>query len=574
VYRGEQIELSLADAIRGRTACDRIVHLITGEALVSEGQLITVAVAHKIEEFLGRDGKIRVRSPLTCEAPYGICGQCYGMDLSTGKAVEAGTAVGVVAAQSVGEPGTQLTMRTFHVGGLGQRTVEESEIRCRNAGTVKFANMQAVIDDKNENVVLNRNAEIIVADDRGRELEKFIVQTGSIILVKEGEKVAVRKPLAKWDPHTIPILTEVGGKVAFEELIPDVTYREEVDQQTGFKRKVIVEHKGDHHPQIVIKNDEGQILGVYSIPEKAFIEVEEGTKVVPGKLLAKTPREITGTQDITGGLPRVTELFEARRPKDPAIMAEIDGVVEFGERKRGKRTLVIKSDSGLEMEHLVPQGKHILVRKGDKVRAGDRLVDGPLIPHDILRISGEEKLQWYILQEVQAVYRSQSVRIDDKHIEILIRQMMRKVQIDNPGDTDFLPTDVAGKPDFKKRNEEVIKRGGRPATASPMLLGIARASLQAESWIAAASFQETTKVLTEAAIAARRDELRGLKENVILGHIIPAGTGFKDYMLSMIKREEPPALAEAAQQEMKELGIGVPVPPSGVGAASFGGKDE
>jgi len=566
VYRGEQIELTLADAIRGRTACDRITHLISGETLVNSGEMITAATAAKIEEFLGRDGKIRVRSPLLCEAPYGCCARCYGMDLSTGGAVEIGSAVGVMAAQSVGEPGTQLTMRTFHVGGLGQRTVEESEVRSRSAGLVKFANVQAVISDKNENIVLNRNAEILIVDERGRELEKYIVQTGSILLVKEEEKVAVRKPLAKWDPHTIPILTEVKGTVAFEEFIVDVTYREEVDQQTGFTRKVIVEHKGDHHPQIVVKNEEGQILGVYSIPEKAFIEAEEGDKVVPGQLLAKTPREITGTQDITGGLPRVTELFEARRPKDPAIMAEIDGVVEFGERKRGKRTLKIKSDSGLEMEHLVPQGKHILVRKGDKVRAGDRLVDGPLIPHDILRISGEEKLQQYILSEVQAVYRSQSVRIDDKHIEILIRQMMRKVQIEDPGDTDFLPTDVASKNDFQRRNKEVVARGGRPATASPMLLGIARASLQAESWIAAASFQETTKVLTEAAIGGRRDELRGLKENVILGHIIPAGTGFRDFMLSMVKREEPPALAEAAQEELKELG-------AGVGAASFGGKD-
>jgi DNA-directed RNA polymerase subunit beta' len=567
IYRGEHIELAFADAIRGRTACDRIIHLITGETIVNEGQLITPAVAAKIEEFLGRDGKIRVRSPLLCEAPYGMCAMCYGMDMATGGAVEIGSAVGVIAAQSVGEPGTQLTMRTFHVGGLGVRTVDVSEIKSRNAGTVKFENVQAVVNDKGETVILNRNAEIVLLDERGRELERSIVQTGTILLVSADEKITARKALAKWDPHTVPILTEVGGSVAFEEFIPDVTFREETDTATGFKRKVIVEHKGDHHPQIVVKNADGQILGVYSIPEKAFIEVEEGQKVVPGQLLAKTPREMSGTQDITGGLPRVTELFEARRPKDPAIMAEIDGVVEFGERKRGKRTLVIKSDSGLEMEHLVPQGKHILVRKGDKVRAGERLVDGPLIPHDILRINGEEKLQQYILNEVQAVYRSQSVRIDDKHIEILIRQMMRKVQIEDPGDTEFLPTDVVSKSEFVKRNKEVVARGGRPGTASPMLLGIARASLQAESWIAAASFQETTKVLTEAAIGGRRDELRGLKENVILGHIIPAGTGFKDFMLSMVKREEPPALAEAAQEELKELG-------AGVGAASFGGKGD
>ncbi len=566
VYRGDTIELPLADAVRGRTACDPIVHLMTGETIVKEGQLITPQVGAKIEEFLGREGKIRVRSPLLCEAPRGCCAKCYGMDMSTGGLVEIGSSVGVMAAQSVGEPGTQLTMRTFHVGGLGTKAVEESEVRSRSAGTIKLENVQAVSNDKGETVILNRNAEILIVDEKGRELEKYIVQTGSVLMFKDGDKVGINKPLARWDPHNIPILTEVAGLVAFEDFIPDVTYREETDAGTGFKRKVIVEHRGDHHPQIVIKSNDGTILGVYSIPEKALIEVEEGQKLVTGQLLAKTPREMSGTQDITGGLPRVTELFEARRPKEPAIMAEVDGVVEFGERKRGKRTLIVKSDSGLEMEHLVPQGKHILVRKGDKVRAGDRLVDGPLIPHDILRINGEDKLQTYILNEVQSVYRSQSVRIDDKHIEILIRQMMRKVQIEDPGDSDFLPTDIVSRSNFQLKNKEIIARGGRPASASPMLLGIARASLQAESWIAAASFQETTKVLTEAAIAGRRDDLRGLKENVILGHIIPAGTGFRDFMLGMVKRDAPPALQEAAEHEMKEIG-------TGVGAASFGGRD-
>jgi len=566
VYRGENVELTLTDAIRGRTARDRIVHLVTGEPIVSEDQLITPKIAEAIEEFLGRDGKIRVRSPLTCESTRGMCALCYGMDLSTGKQVELGQAVGVIAAQSVGEPGTQLTMRTFHVGGLGIVTGDISEIRSKYQGVVKFNNLQAVNNEKNEIVVLNRNAEILINDERGRELEKYIVQTGTFLAVKDGEKVAPRKSLAKWDPHNIPILTEVDGTVAFEDFIPDVTFREEADPGTGFKRKVIVEHKGDHHPQIVIKNASGEIQGVYSIPEKAFIDVEEGSKVLPGKLLAKTPREFTGTQDITGGLPRVTELFEARRPKEPAIMAEIDGMVEFGERKRGKRTLIVKSESGLEMEHMVPQGKHILVRKGDRVRAGDRLVDGALIPHDILRISGVEKIQQYILNEVQAVYRSQSVRIDDRHIEILIRQMMRKVQVIDPGETGYLPTDVIGRLAFEIKNKDILAQGKRPASASPMLLGIARASLQAESWIAAASFQETTRVLTEAAIAGRRDDLLGLKENVILGHIIPAGTGFKDYVLGMVKREEAPALAEAAQAEMKELATGAP-------SASFGGKE-
>jgi DNA-directed RNA polymerase subunit beta' len=351
----------------------------------------------------------------------------------------------------------------------------------------------------------------------------------------------------------VPILTEVAGGIRFEDIIEDVTMRREVDKGTGFERKVIIEHRGDHHPQIVIEDDSHSILGLYSIPEKAHIEVEEGDSVAAGALLAKTPREMGGSQDITGGLSRVTELFEARRPKDPAVMAEVDGVVELGERKRGKRTVIVRADSGKEYEHLVPQGKHLLVHRGDRVHAGDRLVDGPLIPHDILAISGEEKLQMYLLSEIQSVYRSQKVTIDDKHIELLIRQMLRKVRVDDPGDTGLLPTDVISKNEIRRRNAEAEDKGGRPATFSPQLLGIARASLQSDSFVAAASFQETTKVLTEAAIAGRRDELRGLKENVILGHIIPAGVGFGQFAASLVGRvtEPPKALIESG--EAKEL---------------------
>ncbi|MCX7805204.1 MAG: DNA-directed RNA polymerase subunit beta', partial [Planctomycetota bacterium] len=555
VYRGEQMEISLADAIRGRTARDNIVSILTEEVIVRENQIITRQIAEKIQEVLGRDGKIRVRSPLTCEAEFGICSKCYGMDLSTGRPVELGTAVGIIAAESVGEPGTQLTMRTFHIGGLGQMTIEQSSARCRNAGTVKFRNMQWVVNARGEAVVLNRNAEIAIQDDRGRDLETFIVQTGTVLHVKEGEKVPARKVLAGWDPHVTPILAEVGGKVRYEDLVEGVTFKTEVDPKTGIKRKVVVEQRGEFHPQIAIVGPDGRILGVSHVPEKAVLEVEDGEEVKAGALLAKQPREMGATQDITTGLPRVTELFEARKPRDPAIIAEIDGTVEFGERKRGKRSIIIRSDAGPEMdrEHLVPQGKHILVKSGDRVKAGDRLVDGPLIPHDILRISGPEKVQHYILSEVQAVYRSQNVTIDDKHIEILIRQMMRKVQIEDPGDTDFLPTDAVSKAEFERKNREVREKGGRPATASPMLLGVSRASIQSESWISAASFQETTRVLTEAAIAGRRDTLRGLKENVILGHIIPAGTGFKDFYLGVVRRDEPRELIRGAQAEIKEL---------------------
>ena len=361
----------------------------------------------------------------------------------------------------------------------------------------------------------------------------------------------------------IPILTELAGFVRFEDIIEDVTMRKEVDQATGIERSVIVEHRGDHHPQIVIEDQDHQIQALYAIPEKAHLEVEEGDKVSAGQLLAKTPREMTGSQDITGGLQRVTELFEARKPKDPSVMAEVDGVVELGERKRGKRTIIVRADSGKEYEHLVPQGKHLLVHRDDRVHAGDRLVDGPFIPQDILAISGEEKLQTYLLHEIQSVYRSQSVRIDDKHIEMLIRQMMRKVRVEDPGDTGLLPTDVVFKDEIKRRNDEAIEKGVRPATYSPQLLGIARASLQAESFVAAASFQETTKVLTEASISGRRDVLRGLKENVILGHIIPAGTGFGGLVGTLVDHvvEQPPkGLLEEGSPELQVGAEPAPAP--------------
>jgi len=546
-YRGDVIELSFAEAIRGRVARDNVVSVLTDEVIVRENELITREIAEKIEQVLGQDGKIRVRSPLTCEADFGVCALCYGMDLSTGQLVEEGTAVGVIAAQSVGEPGTQLTMRTFHIGGIGIARTEKSEVRCKSSGTLRFRNLNVIVDENGQLVVLRRRGELIIEDEKGRELEKHSVPAGAIIRKKEGEKVQAGTVLATWDPFMVPILTEVAGRVRFEDIIEDVTMRREVDKGTGFERKVIMEHRGDHHPQIVIEDDNHQILGLYSIPEKAHIEVEEGDKVSGGALLAKTPREMTGSQDITGGLARVTELFEARRPKDPAVMAKVDGTVELGERKRGKRTVIIRTDSGKEFEHLVPQGKHLLVHRGDRVHAGDRLVDGPLIPHDILAISGEEKLQMYLLNEVQAVYRSQNVRIDDKHIELLIKQMLRKVRVDDPGDTGLLPTDIVSKVEIKRRNAETVAKGGKPATFSPQLLGIARASLQSDSFVAAASFQETTKVLTEAAILGRRDELRGLKENVILGHIVPAGVGFKKYATALVGRppvEESPTLAE------------------------------
>jgi DNA-directed RNA polymerase subunit beta' len=430
-------------------------------------------------------------------------------------------------------------MRTFHIGGTASRTVEESEIRAKATGRVKFQGLSVVINQAGEPVAIARNGEILLHDAKDRELDRYVVPLGAVVAVKDGESVKEKALLCKWDPHNVPILAERDGVVRYDDIVEGKTMREETDPGSGVRRRVIMEHKGDLHPQIVIEDDRGTPIALYPLPEKAHIEVEAGAKVHAGSLLAKTPREIKGTQDIVGGLPRVTEVYEARRPRDPAVMSEIDGVIELGEKRRGKRTIVVKAEGGQVVEHLVPHGKHLRVHSGDRVRAGDALVDGPLVPHDILRISGVEALQNYLLREVQNVYRSQNVTIDDKHHEIIISCMLRKVRVEDPGDTDLLPGAVVDKFRFRKKNRKVIESGGKPARAEPLLLGITKASLQSESFISAASFQETTKVLTQAALAGRVDHLQGLKENVILGHLIPAGTGFKTYVKTRVRKNIP-----------------------------------
>jgi DNA-directed RNA polymerase subunit beta' len=579
IYRGEKVEVSLADSIRGRVSREPIVNPITNEVIVKEDELITRKVAGSIEE-LGLE-KIQVRSPLTCDAPLGVCRLCYGMDLSTGSLVEEGMAVGIIAAQSIGEPGTQLTMRTFHIGGVGQRAIEESESKAKRGGKVRFTRLRTVSNEQGEQIVLARNGEIAIIDAKGSELEKFDIPAGAILKVTENEEVKPGTLLVQWDPHSIPILSEVAGRVRYEDVVEGETVRVEKDP-SGHVRRMIMEHKGVFHPQVVLEDETGKILDFYYLPEKAYIEVAPGESVKAGHVLAKTPREASGTQDITGGLPRVTEIFEARKPKDPAIMAEIDGKVELlGEKRRGKRTIIVRSDSGLEREHLVTHGKHLRVHAGDFVKAGEALVDGPLVPHDILRISGEEEVQKYLVREIQNVYRSQRVEIDDKHIEIIVSQMLRKVKIESVGDTNLLPGSVMDKFEFKQANERIenglkitdkgdsefavgtvvpkdalsqanaqiealggaAAKGTKPkkATASTQLLGITKASVQSSSFISAASFQETTKVLTEAALAGKVDNLVGLKENVILGHLIPAGTGFNTFQSSEV-RVRPEAL--------------------------------
>ena len=587
IYRGEKVEVGLADSIRGRVSRANIVNPITDEMVVKEGDLITPKVAARIEE-LGLE-KIQVRSPLTCDAALGICRLCYGMDLSTGIMVEEGMAVGIIGAQSIGEPGTQLTMRTFHIGGSASRSIVESESKAKRAGIVQFTRLKVVRTDAGDQVVLTRNGEILILDPKGRELEKYEVPAGAILKVEENQEVKVGSLLCTWDPHSIPILAEVSGKVRYEDVIEGDTMRIEKDP-SGHVRRVVMEHKGDLHPQIVLEDDGGKILDFYYLPEKAHIEANEGDKVSAGTVLAKTPREASGTQDITGGLPRVTEIFEARKPKDPAVIAEIDGAVELlGEKRRGKRTIIVRSESGIEREHLVAHGKHLRVHAGDFVRAGEALVDGPLVPHDILRISGEEAVQQYLVREIQNVYRSQKVEIDDKHIEIIVSQMLRKVRIESVGDTGLLPGSVMDKFEFRAHNQTLMQcvkitekgdsdfapgtivpkdaleqvnaqiealggeaaKGTKPksATASTQLLGITKAAVQSSSFISAASFQETTKVLTEAALAGKVDHLVGLKENVILGHLIPAGTGFRTFQDAEVRIRREALEALAAEKE-------------------------
>jgi DNA-directed RNA polymerase subunit beta' len=547
VYRGEKVEVSLAQAILGRVSRDNITDIVTDEVIVKENDLITDEIARRIEA-LGFT-KIRVRSGLTCEMSVGLCAKCYGMDLSQNRMVEEGVAVGIIAAQSIGEPGTQLTMRTFHIGGVAVKTAEESKIFSKVKGAVRFINLRSVPTKDDVHIVISRNGEMVILDEKERELEKYIVPSGSYLKVKDGAKVKPRDLLAQWDPHNVPIIAGKDGVIRYEDIRKGETMQEERDPRSGVMHRVIMEHKGELHPQLVVCDEKGTVLEVHPLPEKAHIDAEEGAKVKAGSILAKNPREIGGTQDITGGLPRVTELFEVRKPKEPAVISEIDGYVELGEKKRGRRTIIVKNEeTGIEKPHVVPLGRHIRVHTGDRVRAGDALIEGPLVPHDILRIRGEEEAQQYIMREVQSVYRAQNVTINDKHVEIIVGGMMRKVRIQNAGDTTFLPNAVVDKFRVRDENVRVKKAGGKTATFKPLLLGITKAAIQAESFIAAASFQETTKVLTDAALAGRRDELVGLKENVIVGHMVPAGTGFKKYLALKLVREEPeqPEPAEEA----------------------------
>jgi DNA-directed RNA polymerase subunit beta' len=528
LVEGGEIIDRVGERVLGRVALEDIRDPVTREVIVGANEEINEAAARRIDEAASIT-EVKIRSVLTCEASQGVCVLCYGRNLATGSLVNIGEAVGIIAAQSIGEPGTQLTMRTFHIGGAASQRVAESTLESQHEGIIKLIGVRSVRNKEGRLVVINRTGILAIVDEKGYERERYPLVLGARLRVEEGERVKEGTLLAEWDPYTTPFISEVAGTVSFQDLEEGISIKEQVDEVTGIYKKVVVESKNpDLHPAIVITDSTGTSIQ-YSLPVGALIEKNEGDLVHAGDILAKIPRETAKTKDITGGLPRVAELFEARIPRDPAIVSEIDGIVSFGKDLKGKRRIVVTPDVGEPKEYLVPRGKHVLVRDGERVKAGDQIVDGAVNPHDVLRIRGEKALARYLVDEIQEVYRLQGVKINDKHIEIIVRQMLKRVRIKDPGDTTFLVGEAIEKRVFFEENERVISQGGRPASAEPLLLGITRASLSTDSWLSAASFQETTRVLTEAACEGKEDYLRGLKENVIMGRLIPAGTGLPMY---------------------------------------------
>jgi DNA-directed RNA polymerase beta' subunit len=538
---GEVIE-HLGERILGRVAAEDIVDPYSDEVLAPRGAMLDERAVERIVQA-GVE-RVTIRSVMSCEMRWGVCSMCYGRDLARGNLVNIGEAVGVIAAQSIGEPGTQLTMRTFHIGGVAGGSAAQSYLELRTSGVIRYSDTLTVATNRDGNTVaMSRNGEISVVDAKGRERERYGVPYGAEILVKDGQKVAAKMRIAQWDPFNLPILANVVGNAKFEDLEDGQSMKEEIDV-TGLSRVVVTDYKDtDLKPRIVVKDDNGKVQARYFLPVSAYIMVQDGAKISLGEVLAKIPRETTKTKDITGGLPRVAELFEARKPKEVAIITEIDGTVTFGKDTKGKRRIVVTpDDEGEKQEYLIPKGKNITVNEGDYVRAGESLMDGAANPHDILKVKGEDALARYLVDEVQEVYRLQGVKINDKHIEVIVRQMLRRVRIRKVGDTDFLVDEVVDKHRFEMVNRQVMAMGGLPSEAESLLLGITKASLSTDSFLSAASFQETTRVLTEAAIKGSIDQLRGCKENVIMGRLIPAGTGFAAYQkLGMSFRDESDA---------------------------------
>ncbi len=532
---GEVIS-SLSERILGRTLTADVTDPVSGEVLFPRNTLIEEAEAEIIEKA-GVES-VLIRSVLTCDSRVGVCGHCYGRDLARGTPVNIGEAVGVIAAQSIGEPGTQLTMRTFHIGGAATRGAEQSMVEASRDGKVTIRNRNVVQNSQNVTIVMSRNCEILLTDEKGVERARYRVPYGARLMVGDNQEVTRGFKMAEWDPYTLPIITEQAGTVEYLDLIDSITLVERMDEVTGLTSKVVVDYKQgskgvDLRPRLQLKDPAGNVVHLangnearYFLSPDSLLSVENGATVHAGDVLARIPREGSKTRDITGGLPRVAELFEARRPKDHAIIAETEGRIEIGKDYKSKRCIIVKNDeTGEETNYLIPKGKHVSVQEGDFVQKGDPLVDGPRVPHDILKVMGVEALSDYLVNEIQDVYRLQGVKINDKHIEVIVRQMLQKVEILEPGDTTYLIGETVDRIEFEVENEKRVKMGEEPARGMPILQGITKASLQTQSFISAASFQETTRVLTEAATAGKVDTLNGLKENVIVGRLIPAGTG-------------------------------------------------
>jgi DNA-directed RNA polymerase subunit beta' len=539
LMEGGQIIQPVGDRILGRVALEDIIDPFNGELLVEANEQITEEKVAAINEA-GID-RVKIRSVLTCRAKRGVCAMCYGRDLGRGHMVNQGEAVGIIAAQSIGEPGTQLTMRTFHIGGTASRSVEQAEIVSQHGGKLKFNNIHTVSNARGQLVSMNRNGEVIIVGTKGRERERYRLNYGALLLVSEDEVVEPGTRLAEWDPFSTPIVSEIGGIVKFGDILEGITMQEQVDVVTGRSSHVIVTPRtGQYNPRISLKDEKGKTLKLpktgsparYSLSIGTIISVAEGDRVEPGAIIGKIPRETTKTKDITGGLPRVAELFEVRKPKEHAVITEIDGQISYGKDLKGKKRVVVTPELGEAREYLVPKGKHVIVHEGDYVKAGEPLMDGSPDPNDILRVLGVKELARFLVNEIQEVYRLQGVKINDKHIEVIVRQMLRRVTITDVGDSTFMLGEQVESSNFTEENEKMIRAGNRPAVAEPLLLGVTKASLSTDSFISAASFQETTKVLTNAAMAGRVDDLSGLKENVIMGRLVPAGTGHTRYKIT------------------------------------------
>ncbi len=556
---GEVIE-SLTSRILGRVTLEDVLHPNSGEVMYKEGTLLEEEQVKAIE-LAGVD-QVLIRSVLTCQSRWGICAACYGRDLGRGRPVNIGEATGVIAAQSIGEPGTQLTMRTFHIGGAASRSAEQSTLQAKTKGTVKFHNVNTVKSRDGSTIVMGRNGEVTVIDANNRERERYSVVYGAKLLIADGTAVERGTMIAEWDPYSTPIISEVGGRLVYEDLEEGVTMQEQHDAVTGLSHKVIIESKTDKRPKVMVKDANGNVvqvpaskrMGVYNLPVGSNLIVDKDSDILPGDLIAKIHRETSKTKDITGGLPRVAELFEARKPKDSSTVSEIDGTVSFGKDTKGKRKLIVTADEGSFKEYSISKGRHLTVNEGDYVKKGEPLCDGPVNPHDILKVLGDKALAKYLVDEVQEVYRLQGVKINDKHIEVIVRQMLRKVKVIESGDTRFLSGESVERFQFDEENRKVLGNGGTPATYEPLLLGITKASLTTESFISAASFQETTKVLTEAAINGKVDYLKGLKENVIMGRLIPAGTGLGKYR-SLVSKVVETTVETAPSQEAETASL-------------------